>query len=75
MVVQLGVKPNRIDLLTAISGVTFEEAWASRREAELEGTAVQFIGRAALLLNKQSTGRAKDLGDAEELRKRNDSEE
>jgi hypothetical protein len=50
-------------------------AWASLREAELEGTAVQFIGRAALLLNKQSTGRAKDLGDAEELRKRNTERE
>src|ERR1041385_1489333 len=35
MVVQLGMKPNRIDLLSTISGVTFEESWASRREAEL----------------------------------------
>ncbi|HXB74827.1 MAG TPA: hypothetical protein VNY05_41740 [Candidatus Acidoferrales bacterium] len=75
MVVQLGVKPNRIDLLTGISGVTFEEAWASRLGAEMEGIGVQFIGRAALLLNKQSTGRAKDLGDAEELRKRNTERE
>jgi hypothetical protein len=71
MVVQLGAKPNRIDLLTGISGVTFEEAWASRREAELDGIMVVFIGRAALLINKQSTGPAKDLGDAEELLKRN----
>ena len=70
MVVQLGVKPNRIDLLTAISGVSFEEAWATRSEAELDGVATRFIGRAALLRNKQQTGRAKDLGDAEELRKR-----
>ena len=70
MVVQLGVKPNRIDLLTAISGVSFEEAWATRNEAELDGVATQFIGRAELLRNKQQTGRAKDLGDAEELRKR-----
>ena len=69
-VVQLGVKPNRIDLLTAISGVTFEEAWAARSEADLEGIATHFIGRAALLRNKEHTGRAKDLGDAEELRKR-----
>lgn len=52
MIIQLGVQPNRIDLLTAISGVTFDDAWATRREADLEG------------------GRAKDLGDAEELRKR-----
>jgi hypothetical protein len=70
MVIQLGVKPNRIDLLTAISGVSFEDAWATRSEAELEGVATQFIGRTALLRNKESTGRAKDLGDAEELRRR-----
>ena len=70
MVVQLGVKPNRIDLLTAISGVSFEEAWATRSEAELDGTATHFIGRAALLRNKEQTGRAKDHGDVEELRKR-----
>ncbi len=69
-VVQLGVKPNRIDLLTSISGVTFEEAWAERTEAELDGIATHFIGRAELLRNKEHTGRAKDLGDAEELRKR-----
>jgi hypothetical protein len=70
IVVQLGVKPNRIDLLTAISGVSFEEAWTARNEAELDGIATHFIGLAALLRNKTQTGRAKDLGDAEELRKR-----
>jgi len=70
-VVQLGVTPNRIDLLTAISRVSFEEAWAGRCEVELDGIATHFIGRAALLRNKERTGRARDLGDAEELRKRN----
>jgi len=45
-VIQLGVKPNRVDLLTAISGVSFEEAWATRIEADLEGIATHFIGRA-----------------------------
>jgi hypothetical protein len=66
----LGVKPNRVDLLTGISGVTFEEAWAARTKGELEGIPTQLIGREELLRNKQSTGRAKDMGDAEELRKR-----
>ena len=66
----LGVKPNRVDLLTGISGVTFEEAWAARTKGELEGIPTQFIGREELLRNKRSTGRAKDMGDAEELRKR-----
>jgi hypothetical protein len=70
MVIQLGVAPNRIDLLTAISGVAFEEAWATCSEAELEGIPVRYVGRAALLRNKEQTGRAKDLGDAEELRRR-----
>jgi hypothetical protein len=70
MVVQLGVKPNRIDLLTGISGVSFDEAWATRSEGELDGIATHFIGRDQLLRNKEHTGRAKDLGDAQELRKR-----
>jgi hypothetical protein len=69
-IIQLGVKPNRIDLLTAISGVTFEEAWHGREEGELEGIPSRFIGRTALLTNKEATGRAKDKGDAEELRNR-----
>jgi hypothetical protein len=69
-VIQLGVKPNRVDILTSVSGVTFEEAWQDRAEGLLDGIPATFIGRTALILNKESTGRAKDLGDAEELRKR-----
>jgi hypothetical protein len=69
-VVQLGVPPNRIDLLTAVTGLTFDEAWASREAGDLDGIPAQFIGKAALIRNKESTGRAKDLGDAEELRRR-----
>src|SRR3954462_2092044 len=69
-VIQLGVNPNRVDLLTAISGVAFEEAWAGHCDAELDGIATHFIGREELIRNKESTGRARDLGDADELRKR-----
>ena len=69
-VIQLGVAPNRVDLLTSISGLTFDEAWASRVEGELDGMPAHFIGRPALIRNKESTGRAKDRGDAEELRRR-----
>ncbi|HXM44118.1 MAG TPA: hypothetical protein VN924_22980 [Bryobacteraceae bacterium] len=72
-VVQLGVPPNRIDILTSISGVSFEDAWDSRTAGMLDGLATQFIGREALIHNKESTGRAKDLGDADELRKRSSS--
>jgi len=74
-VIQLGVQPNRIDIITSISGVSFDEAWATRAAATLEGIGTQFIGRTALIQNKQSTGRAKDLGDVEELRKRSARED
>jgi hypothetical protein len=68
-VIQLGYEPNRIDLLTSVTGVTFEEAWESRSRGHLDGIRVQFIGRVALLKNKDATGRSKDLIDAIELRK------
>jgi hypothetical protein len=68
-VIQLGVHPNRIDLLTTISGVSFEEAWTARVETEFEGLPIRFIGIAELIRNKESIGRVRDLGDAEELRK------
>jgi hypothetical protein len=68
-VVQLGVEPNRIDLMTSITGVSFEDAWNSRVAGTLEGIPVQFIGRSALLRNKDATGRAKDRIDADELRR------
>ena len=67
-VVQLGRPPNRIDLLTAISGVTFDEAWDSRVAAALDGIPVCFLGRDALLRNKQASGRTKDKDDLERLR-------
>lgn len=66
-VVQLGVPPGRIDLLTSITGVAFDEAWAGRVEAVLGNTRVNFIGREALIQNKRKTGRAKDKADLEAL--------
>ena len=69
LVYQIGLPPRRIDVLTQISGVTFEEAWASRVVAEVDGRAVGFIGREALLKNKEATGRIRDLADAARLRK------
>jgi hypothetical protein len=69
-VLVMGVKPNRIDLLTSISGVSFDEAWSTRVPGDLDGIPAQFIGQAALIRNKESAGRPKDLGDADELKKR-----
>jgi hypothetical protein len=67
MVVQLGVPPRRIDLLTEISGVEFEEAWRARVENSVAALAVPFLGRRDLLRNKRASGRAKDLADLEVL--------
>jgi hypothetical protein len=66
-VVQIGLPPRRIDILTSISGVPFGEAWADRVSHEVEGVAIPFIGRASLVKNKRATGRAKDLADLEAL--------
>jgi hypothetical protein len=66
-VVQIGLPPRRIDVLTAITGVGFDEAWPERVTHDVEGLAVPFIGRGALVKNKRATGRAKDVADLEAL--------
>jgi hypothetical protein len=67
-VYQIGLPPRRIDVLTEISGVTFDEAWASRVTVEVEGRVVGFIGRAMLLKNKEAAGRPQDIADVARLR-------
>lgn len=68
-VVQLGRPPNRIDLLTGISGISFDEALNSSVTTELDGLPVQMIGFDALVKNKSASGRPKDLVDLQQLRK------
>lgn len=66
-VIQLGRPPFRIDILTSISGVTFEACYPSRLMVDVGGSALPFIGRDCLLANKRASGRPKDLLDVEEL--------
>jgi hypothetical protein len=66
-VIQLGRPPNRIDLLTSITGVEFAQAWEARVAGELGGLPVQFLGREALIRNKRATARPQDLADLEAL--------
>ena len=66
-VYQIGLPPRRIDLMTAISGVSFEEARASRILVELAGMKLPVLGRRALVKNKRATGRPKDIVDADAL--------
>ena len=64
-VFQIGVAPRRIDLLTSISGVEFEVAWAQRKITRLDDQIeVAVLGREQLLINKLASGRPKDLLDA-----------
>jgi hypothetical protein len=65
VVLQLGVAPGRIDILTDLTGLGFEEAWPGRVREAIGDVLVDFIGREAFIKNKQATGRAKDLGDIE----------
>jgi hypothetical protein len=66
-VYQIGVPPCRIDVLTSIAGVTFDEAWASKVASEIDGRTIAFIGREALIRNKRAAGRPKDIVDADHL--------
>jgi hypothetical protein len=67
VVVQLGREPQRIDLLTFVSGVEFDEAYASRVLVTIGDVEVPVIGRAELHRNKLATGRLRDLADIEDL--------
>jgi hypothetical protein len=69
-VIQLGRPPNRIDILTSISGVAFEDAWRHRTEGDLDGLTVHFIGFDDLRANKTASGRTKDRLDVEQLDRR-----
>jgi predicted nucleotidyltransferase len=64
VVFQIGVAPRRIDILTSISAVEFEEAWQERKEVNVDGLRFFVIGRESLIRNKRATGRPKDELDA-----------
>lgn len=66
-VIQIGVEPVRIDLLTSIDGVSFAEAWPARVVTEVDGLALPVLSREHLLINKRATGRSQDRVDAERL--------
>lgn len=64
MVFQIGLVPSRIDVITQIDGVEFDDAWKEHKTVEIEGLEIPVIGKTQLLTNKQSTGRSKDRNDA-----------
>lgn len=68
-VIELGVAPNRIDILTALTGVTFDQVWKDKVATSIDGVPVFIIGRAHLIENKRTLGRPKDLADLDYLEK------
>ncbi len=66
-VIQLGYAPNRIDIVTDIDGVTFDQVKSSQSYGEIAGVPVPFISKQLLIMNKLATGRTKDKADAEAL--------
>jgi len=66
-VFQIGVPPSRIDILTSISGVGFDEAWPNRLTIDVGKLAVPVLGRREFVTNKRAVGRPRDLSDLELL--------
>jgi len=66
-VIQLGYPPNRIDILTKISGLEFEKCYKSRVKTNMDGITIDFINLENLKKNKKAIGRFKDLADLENL--------
>ncbi|MDQ7825429.1 MAG: hypothetical protein RDV48_21690 [Candidatus Eremiobacteraeota bacterium] len=66
-VVQLGLPPVRIDILTSLTGVSWNDAWLHRANGAYGGVPVFFIGKTQLVINKKALSRHRDLADIEAL--------
>jgi hypothetical protein len=66
-VIQLGRSPGRIDLLTSVTGLDFEECYESRVHIEIQGSEIDFIDLENFKKNKKAVGRHQDLADLENL--------
>lgn len=66
-VIQLGVPPVRIDIITSLTDVSWDEAFAGRVKGLYGNIPVYYIGRKQFIKNKRATGRNKDLADLESL--------
>jgi hypothetical protein len=67
VVTQFGLPPFRIDVMTSVSGLTFDEAWRHRIEGVIEGVRVPILDRDSFIRNKRASARKKDLADLELL--------
>ncbi len=66
-VVQLGFPPVRVDILTSLTGVSWEQARSGRAQGQFGDLSVHYIGRKDLIANKRALGRKKDIADLEAI--------
>jgi len=69
LIFQIGVAPCRIDIITSIDGLNFNDAYSRSELTEIEGIPVHVLSIPDMIVNKKATGRTKDLSDAEILEK------
>lgn len=67
IIFQIGVAPIRIDVITAIDGVEFPEAWANRMSTKFDDQPASVLSKEDLIRNKRAAGRTQDLADLERL--------
>ena len=67
LIFQIGVAPCRIDIITSVDGLQFEDAFSRSELIEIEGIPIHVLSIPDLIINKHATGRIKDLADAEVL--------
>lgn len=66
-ILQIGLPPNRVDVLTRLAGLSFDEAWEARAQGRYGDQVAWFLSRAHLIRNKRAVGRTQDIADAEAL--------
>ena len=67
MVIQLGVAPVRVDIITSLTGVSWEESYAQRKRGKFGELSASYIGKKQLIKNKKAIARKKDIADIEAL--------
>lgn len=72
LIFQLGLAPNRIDILMAVKGLEFAKAWERQVQASFEDVTMNVVCKEDLLISKEAAGRPQDLIDADALRKSDD---
>lgn len=71
LIVQIGLPPSRVDVMTSIDGVEFPKAYAARFDVVIDGRDVPFISKRHLIANKRATGRKRDEADLDQLTRTN----